>query len=150
MPIVQISDPQQPAPTSCGVIVFRLDLQTGNVDGTFALALYEGELARETGTKISGPPGNFEGEYSVTTLRPDGTTFAQGRMIAQRLGAQGVYLVRWELEPVPEALQDLGYVPGTRLIYEAIGMTLRGGAEIAVAWDNNVFARRWPQGSAPQ
>ncbi|WP_438040798.1 hypothetical protein [Sorangium sp. So ce128] len=150
MPIVQISDPQQPAPTSCGVIVFRLDLQTGNVDGTFALALYEGELARETGTKISGPPGDFAGEYSVTTLRPDGTTFARGRMIAQRLGTQGVYLVRWELEPVPEALQELGYVPGTRLIYEAIGMTLRGGAEIAVAWDNNVFARRWPQGSAPQ
>ncbi|WP_441289851.1 hypothetical protein ACSRUE_03975 [Sorangium sp. KYC3313] len=150
MPIVQISDPQQPTPTSCGVILFRLDLQTGDVHGTFALALYEGELARETGVKISGPPGDFAGEYSVTTLRPDGTTFARGRMIAHRLGTQGVYLVRWDLDPVPEALQDLGYVPGTRLIYEAIGMTLGGGAEIAVAWDNNVFARRWPQGSAPQ
>ncbi|WP_437529548.1 hypothetical protein WME79_47970 [Sorangium sp. So ce726] len=149
MPIVQISDPQQAAPTSCGVIVFRVTLETGSVDGTFALALYNGELAREIGTKISGPPRDFEGEYSVVTLRPDGSTFARGRMIAQRLGTQGVYLVRWDLEPVAQALQDLGYVPGTRLIYEAIGMALRGGAEIAVAWDNNIFARRWP-GSAPQ
>lgn len=150
MPIVQISDPQQPAPTSCGVIIFHVNLQTGSVDGTFALALYEGQLARETGTKISGPPGDFAGEYSVTTLRPDGTTFAEGHMSAQPLGQEGVYLVRWVLRPVELALEELGYVPGTQLIYEAIGMKLNRGSEIAVAWDNNVFARRWPQASAPQ
>ncbi|MDC0679605.1 hypothetical protein [Sorangium atrum] len=150
MPIVQINDPQQSAPTSCGVIIFRVDLQTGNVDGTFALALYEGELAREIGTRISPPTGDFAGAYSVTTLRPDGTTFAVGDMIARPLGQEGVYLVRWVLRPVELALEELGYVPGTQLIYEAIGMKLNGGAAVAVAWDNNVFARRWPQGSAPQ
>ncbi|WP_437589726.1 hypothetical protein [Sorangium sp. So ce1000] len=149
MPIIQLSDPEQAAPTSCGVIVFRIDPQTGDIDGTFALAQYNGELARETGERIKGTPGDFAGTYRVTTLRPDGTKFAEGFMLARPLGQEGVYLVRWDLEPVEEALLELGYVPETRLIYEAIGMKLKGGAEVAVAWDNNVFARRWPGSSPP-
>ncbi|WP_437724990.1 hypothetical protein [Sorangium sp. So ce861] len=141
-----MSNPQLPAPTSYGVIIYRMDMN-GNIEGTFALAQYGGALAREIGKKMSDNPGSFAGEYSVTTFRPDNRKFADGRMIADPLGNQGAYRVRWVLRPVEEALQELGYVSGTELIYDAIGITLDGGKDVSVAWDNSVFTRKWPGGS---
>jgi hypothetical protein len=148
MPIIDLSGAQveaQPAHSNCGVIIYRMDPVSGDVEGLFALALYGGQLARETGRKIEGTPGDFAGAYEVTTYAPDSSTFATGTMTAAPLGGEGVYEVTWNLLPVEGALKSMGYAPGTRLVYTALGMRLPGGAEVSVAWDNNLYVRRWPE-----
>jgi hypothetical protein len=157
MPIVLTSATKKPAPSSCGIIIFRRDPETGAIDGTFALPSVNEDghddavLARESGRPIGDvKPSDFVGKYAVTTLCPDGTKFSDGVMTVTPMGDQGIYQVIWDLAPVEKALLELGYIPGTRLIYKAVGLTLNNGAELSVAWDNMIFERDWPGKSSGQ
>jgi hypothetical protein len=127
--------------SSSGVIVYTWDSQANTVEGTFVLAMYEGALAKETGTKCEGEPGQLAGVYKITTYTPTGAVFATGQLILAAVGTFGAYNVTFVLEPTPENMASLGYVQGTKLVYDAIGYQLQDKVHFAVAWDNNLYTR---------
>ncbi len=141
MPIVFRSDRE--TSIGSGVIAYLWDPADGTLNGTFALALYEGELATETATKASGEPSVLAGTYDVTTFEPNKDVFATGTLKLDPLGTQGVYVVKWRLSPTADVLASLGLVPDTAFEYTALGMSVAGSNVLVVGWDNNVYTRVW-------
>lgn len=125
-----------------GVIMYTFDAQANTVEGWFVLAQYGGALARETGTKCEGTPGQLAGVYDIVTYTPTNDVFATGKLILFPVGTAGAYSVTYKLLPTPENLEFLGFTPGTKLIYDAIGYLLPDGIHLTAAWDNDLYVRR--------
>ena len=140
-PIARLPEAEAQLTSGCGVIMYAWDSQANTVEGSFVLAMYEGVLAKETGTKIKGEPGQLAGVYAIKTYTPAGDIFATGQLILAAVGTSGAFSVTYVLEPTPENMSSLGYVEGTKLVYDAIGYQLEDKVHFAVAWDNNLYTR---------
>ena len=125
--------------SGCGVIAYTWNLQNGTILGQFVLAMYEGNIATETGVKVAGAPGQLAGTYAIQTYTSTGALFAQGLLILEPVGTNGAYAVKYILDPVDPA--GLGYVPGTLLFYDAIGYQTQNPPSLSVAWDNDLYTR---------
>jgi len=128
--------------SGCGVIMYTFDSQTNSFEGTFVLAQYGGALAKETGTKCEGTPGQVAGVYNIITYTPTNDVFATGKLILNPVGTAGAYSVTYLLDATPENLAMLGYTEGTTLVYDAIGYLLPDGIHLTVGWDNDLYVRK--------
>lgn len=133
--------PQANLTSGSGVIMYTFNSQTNTIEGTFVLAQYGGALAKETGTKCEGTPGQIAGVYDIITYTPTNDVFATGKLILVAVGTAGAYSVAYKLEPTPPNLEMLGYTQGTVLLYDAIGYLLPDGIHLTAAWDNDLYVR---------
>ena len=127
--------------SGCGVIMYTFNSQNNSVEGWFVLAQYGGALAKETGTKCEGTPGQLAGVYDIVTYTPTNDVFATGKLILVPVGTAGAYNVTYKLVATPENLAMLGYTEGTVLVYDAIGFLLPDGIHFTVGWDNDLYVR---------
>lgn len=129
--------------SGAGVIVYTRDPATSELHGTFVLRLYGGALATEAARRV-GPAGEgFEGDYEIDTLTPAGALFATGTLRVERRGDHGAYDVTYVLEPTADNQRELGFAPGTKMIYKAVGMGPPAVEQLVVAWDNDEYIRAW-------
>ena len=126
-----------------GVVVYDWNAAENTLSGTFVLAMYHGLLATETGHKIEGIPGELPGTYRIETLSPNGAAFSHGLLLLVPMGGDGAYDVTYDLTPLPENVAALGFAPGTRLGFKAVGLYLSAQSKLAVSWDNNLYTRLW-------
>ncbi len=129
--------------SGAGVIVYTRDASGAALTGTFVLRLYGGALATETARRTRGDADGFAGDYDIDTLTPAGARFASGTLHVARLGDAGAYDVTYVLEPTEENQRELGFAPGTRMIYKAVGLGPPAVEQLVVAWDNDDYVRTW-------
>lgn len=122
-----------------GVAAYQVDHATGRLEGRFVLALYDGDVACEDGTKVkgSGPDGSIEGVYDVTTYKPGGGVFATGTLQLTPVKDQGAYAVIWVLHPDAEAQKPPYNLP-PEMVYDGCALAL-GDSQFVIGWDNNDY-----------
>lgn len=129
--------------SGAGVIVYSLGETDAELTGTFVLRLYGGALATETARRRGDRGEGFVGDFDIDTLTPAGGRFATGTLHVSRLGDAGAYDVTYVLEPVEECQRELGFTPGTKMVYKAVGMGPPAVPQLVVAWDNDEYVRVW-------
>lgn len=116
--------------------------------GPFVLPMYDGAYALEIAKRISGESGQWEGDYNVFTYKdmeekPD-HLYGTGQLRLRRMGENGAYWVIWLLEPTEVVMNQLGYVPGTRMHFIGVGMEAQDGSHLVGGWSNSTYSRIYP------